>query len=129
MGPRLRKAIFSDLQPCIELTLYPSDKGEHDIHINHKALGQTCGLLPVGVTSTILTVRGLEWNLSAFIRLATLALLKCRPAADTPSGFDGLISMSNHLLPEEPIVYVKTTEPIFWTAELRPEAFAELPSV
>ena len=129
MGPRLRKAVFSDIQRCTELTLYPSHKGEHDIHINHNALGKTCGLLPVGIASTILTVRGLEWNLSAFIRLATLALLKCLPAADTPSSFDGLISTSNHLLPEERIVYVKTTEPIFWTAELRPEAFAELPSV
>lgn len=88
------------------------DSGEHEIHVNHEALGKTCGLLPVGITSTILTTRGLQWNLT-----------------DHPSGFDGLISTSNHLIPEEPVVYIKTTEPILWTAELRPEAFEEVPSV
>jgi len=49
--------------------------------------------------------------------------------ADCTSHFDGMVSTSNHLMPEEPIVYVRTTEPIWWTAELRPEAFVEVPSV
>lgn len=43
--------------------------------------------------------------------------------ADTESSFNGLVSTSNHLLPEEPTVYVKTDKPIVWTAELRLEKF------
>ena len=71
--------------------------------INHKALGQTCGLLPVGVGSTVLTTRGLRWNLGA------PALVTCLSIADHRSNFDGMISTSNHHVPEEPVVYVKTT--------------------
>lgn len=35
------------------------------------------------------------------------------------SSFDGLVSTSNHLVLGEPIVHIKTTKPIWWTAELR----------
>lgn len=42
-------------------------QGEHTIQIDHDLLGQTCGLLPVGIDSTILTTSGLRWNLSAAI--------------------------------------------------------------
>ncbi|KAK7454648.1 thiamine pyrophosphokinase [Stygiomarasmius scandens] len=79
------------------------DEGEHAITIDHSMLGLTCGLLPVGIDETILTTRGLRWNLT-----------------NNPSSFDGLVSTSNHLVPEEDTVYVKTTKPIWWTAELRP---------
>ncbi|TRM58540.1 thiamine pyrophosphokinase [Schizophyllum amplum] len=78
------------------------DEGEHEITIDHSVLGQTCGLLPVGIDSTVLTTRGLRWNLT-----------------EHESSFDGLVSTSNHLDPEHDIVYVKTTKPIWWTAELR----------
>ena len=40
------------------------NQGEHDIEINHDVLGKTCGILPVGIDSTILSTSGLEWNLS-----------------------------------------------------------------
>jgi len=103
-----RQSVFAITDDNVAWVL---DSGEHEISINHKALGKTCGLLPVGVGSTILTTRGLRWNLT-----------------DHPSNFDGMVSTSNHLVPEEPVVYVKTTEPIWWTVELRPEAFAEVPS-
>ncbi|KAF9649868.1 thiamine pyrophosphokinase [Thelephora ganbajun] len=106
---KLRESVFVITDDNVAWVL---DSGEHEISIDHKTLGQTCGLLPVGVSSTILTTRGLRWNLT-----------------DHPSHFDGMVSTSNHLVPEEPIVYIKTTEPIWWTAELRPEAFAELPSI
>jgi len=39
-------------------------QGEHEIEVDHGILGQTCGLLPVGIESTILSTYGLEWNLS-----------------------------------------------------------------
>ena len=129
MGSRLREILFFDVRRHHGLTLCTLPKGEHEISINHKVLGKTCGLLPVGVGSTVLTTRGLRWNLSAPTRPRTSAVLTCIPTADHPSHFDGMVSTSNHLLPEEPIVYVKTTEPIWWTAELRPEALAEIPSV
>ena len=119
----------SEVRRCPELTLCAFCKGEHEISINHKALGKTCGLLPIGIRSTILTTRGLRWNLSALTRPPISAILTYDSAADHQSHFDGMVSTSNHLVPEEPIVYVKTTEPIWWTAELRPEAFAEVPSV
>lgn len=44
------------------------------------------------------------------------------PSAEHPSSFDGMVSTSNHLLPEEPVVTVRTTKPIWWTMELRPLA-------
>ncbi|KAI0701204.1 thiamine pyrophosphokinase Thi80 [Cytidiella melzeri] len=78
------------------------DTGEHRIIINHRYLGQTCGLLPVGIDTAVLTTQGLKWNLT-----------------DTESSFDGMVSTSNHLLPEEPTVYIKTSKPIVWTVELK----------
>ncbi|EKM58212.1 uncharacterized protein PHACADRAFT_139928 [Phanerochaete carnosa HHB-10118-sp] len=80
------------------------DGGEHIIHVDHAYMGKTCGLLPVGIDSTILTTSGLEWNLT-----------------EAESRFDGMISTSNHLVPGEP-VRIKTTRPIFWTVELRVSA-------
>ncbi|EDR08454.1 thiamine pyrophosphokinase Thi80 [Laccaria bicolor S238N-H82] len=77
------------------------DSGEHFIEIDHDVLGQTCGLLPVGINSTKLSTTGLRWNLT-----------------DQVSSFDGLISTSNHLLPGEN-VWIKTSEPIWWTVELK----------
>jgi len=40
------------------------DSGEHEIEIDHEVLGQTCGLLPVGIDYTVLSTSGLQWNLS-----------------------------------------------------------------
>ncbi|KAF8807026.1 thiamine pyrophosphokinase Thi80 [Phlegmacium glaucopus] len=78
------------------------DSGEHEIEIDHDILGQTCGLLPVGIDCTILSTSGLKWNLT-----------------EHPSSFDGLVSTSNHLVPTEPVVWIKTTKPIWWTVELK----------
>ncbi|KAH9068341.1 thiamine pyrophosphokinase [Lactarius deliciosus] len=80
------------------------DEGKHHISIDHSILGPTCGLLPVGVDSTVLTTTGLRWNLT-----------------NETSGFEGLISTSNHLVPEEETVFVETSRPIWWVAELRRE--------
>ncbi|KAG2355044.1 thiamine pyrophosphokinase [Suillus spraguei] len=77
------------------------NEGEHLIHINHDVLGQTCGLLPVGIDSTTLTTTGLRWNLD-----------------NTESSFDGLVSTSNHLVPGQDVT-IKTLKPIWWCAELR----------
>lgn len=81
------------------------DSGEHVIAIDHNLLGKTCGLLPVGIDSTILTTSGLRWNLT-----------------ETPSSFDGMVSTSNHLVPEEKEVRVKTSKPIWWSVELKSAA-------
>ncbi|KAH9972800.1 thiamine pyrophosphokinase [Lactifluus volemus] len=54
--------------------------------------------------STVLTTTGLRWNLTK-----------------RTSGFDGLVSTSNHLVPEEDTVFVETSRPIWWVAELRRE--------
>jgi len=78
------------------------DAGEHIIEIDHDLLGKTCGLLPVGIDSTILTTSGLRWNLDKH-----------------PSSFDGMVSTSNHLVLENKHVRIETTKPIWWTAELK----------
>jgi len=39
--------------------------------------------------------------------------------AEHLSSFDGLVSTSNHLVSGEKLVWIKTTRPIWWTAELR----------
>src|SRR5882762_4396360 len=60
-GSLMRYSIFCSGYFVVEKH---SMQGEHLITIEHSVLGPTCGLLPVGVDSTILTTRGLRWNLS-----------------------------------------------------------------
>ena len=54
-------------------------KGHHRISIDHELLGPTCGLLPVGIDSTVLSTSGLRWNLGKS-KLSTLhtLLITCR---------------------------------------------------
>ncbi|TDL25502.1 thiamine pyrophosphokinase [Rickenella mellea] len=76
------------------------DGGEHTIDLSGlHGVGPTCGLLPVGIDSTVLTTRGLRWNLD-----------------EKESSFDGMVSTSNQLDANE--VYVKTSRPIWWCVEL-----------
>ncbi|KAI0749579.1 thiamine pyrophosphokinase [Daedaleopsis nitida] len=97
---RSRKQVFVVTDDNVAWLL---DSGEHRINVDHTAFGPTCGLLPVGIDSTVLTTTGLRWNLTNHL-----------------SSFDGLVSTSNHLVPSEPVVTIKTTKPIWWTMELRP---------
>ncbi|RDX57588.1 thiamine pyrophosphokinase [Lentinus brumalis] len=99
---RSRKRVFVITDDNVAWLL---DSGEHRITVDHSTFGPTCGLLPLGIDSTVLTTTGLRWNLT-----------------DHPSSFDGMVSTSNHLLPDEPVVSIKTTKPIWWTMELRPIA-------
>jgi thiamine pyrophosphokinase len=96
-------------------------QGKHSIAIDHDLLGKTCGLLPVGVDSAILTTSGLQWNLSTHLLPPSMRrhCINCDFAAEHVLSFDGLISVSNHLLPEEKEVKVITSRPIWWTAELK----------
>ncbi|KAG6810486.1 hypothetical protein H0H92_011666 [Tricholoma furcatifolium] len=96
---KTRKRVFTVTDDNIGWVL---DAGDHIIEIDHSLLGVTCGLLPVGIDETILSTSGLRWNLD-----------------DCPSSFEGLVSTSNHLVPEEKEVRIKTSRPIWWTAELR----------
>ncbi|KAJ7593003.1 thiamine pyrophosphokinase [Mycena floridula] len=96
---RKRKRVYAVTDDNVGWVL---DAGEHEITVDHEVLGTTCGLLPVGIESTILSTRGLKWNLDNAL-----------------SSFDGMISTSNHLVLTEPIVWIKTSKPIWWTVELR----------
>ncbi|KAF8841821.1 thiamine pyrophosphokinase [Paxillus ammoniavirescens] len=96
---RTRKKVYAITDENIAWVL---DEGQHRIRIDHEVLGPTCGLLPVGIESTTLSTSGLRWNLDG-----------------RESSFDGLISTSNHLVPEEQFVTIKTSRPIWWCAELR----------
>jgi thiamine pyrophosphokinase len=93
---------LSSLLPYPQNVSHLDVQGEHHIHIDHSLLGLTCGLLPVGIDETVLSTKGLEWNLT-----------------DQSSSFDGLVSTSNHLVPGQDEVWIKTSKPIWWTAELR----------
>ncbi|KAI6044710.1 thiamine pyrophosphokinase [Pisolithus marmoratus] len=95
---RTRKKVFVITDDNISWVL---DEGQHRIPIDHEILGPTCGLLPMGVDSTILTTTGLRWNLT-----------------EAESSFDGLVSTSNHLVPEEKFVTINTSRPIWWCVEL-----------
>jgi len=96
---KTRRRIFAVSDDNIGWVL---DEGEHFIQIDHNVLGPTCGLLPVGIDSTLLSTTGLRWNLT-----------------NEASSFDGLVSTSNHLVPEEDTVWIKTSKPIWWSVELR----------
>ncbi|KAB5590992.1 Thiamine pyrophosphokinase [Ceratobasidium theobromae] len=89
--------LLTDFSTCL--------KGHHLLELDLRLVGPTCGLLPVGITSTILTTTGLKWNL-----------------ANTESSFDGLVSTSNSILASTPSlgqVEITTSEPIWWCAEYR----------
>lgn len=76
------------------------DEGEHYISLDRTFLGQTCGLLPVGIESTRLSMKGLQWNWT-----------------DHESSLDGDVSTSNWLAADE--IWIKTTRPIWWTMSLK----------
>ncbi|KAI9632252.1 thiamine pyrophosphokinase, partial [Dioszegia hungarica] len=77
------------------------DEGSHLIEIDHKTMGQTCGILPVGVDSAVVKTEGLKWDL------------------DGETSMDGLLSTSNHLLPENPAVCLRTSRPVLWCIEIK----------
>ncbi|OCB88768.1 Thiamin pyrophosphokinase [Sanghuangporus baumii] len=96
---KLRKRRKSTFVVTDENVGWCLDEGEHLIEIDANLIGPTCGLLPIGVDSTILSTRGLRWNLE-----------------NKESSFDGLVSSSNAVIAKE--VYISTSKPIFWNIEL-----------
>jgi thiamine pyrophosphokinase len=86
------------------------------IEIDHTTMGQTCGILPVGIDSAYVKTEGLKWNLG-MSRLLT----DCFPTdrSDWETSFDGDVSSSNHLLPSEPLVQITTNRPVMWCIEIK----------
>ncbi|GMK59166.1 hypothetical protein CspeluHIS016_0701810 [Cutaneotrichosporon spelunceum] len=77
------------------------DTGVHLIEVDHASMGQTCGILPVGVSEAYVRTEGLKWNL------------------DWVTSVMGDLSSSNHLLEDENTVLIDTSAPIVWTVEIR----------
>ncbi|BEI97420.1 hypothetical protein CcaverHIS631_0210090 [Cutaneotrichosporon cavernicola] len=75
--------------------------GVHLIEVDHASMGQTCGILPVGVSEAYVRTEGLKWNL------------------DWVTSIMGDLSTSNHLLAHEHAVLIDTSAPIVWTVEIR----------
>ncbi|WVQ77464.1 thiamine pyrophosphokinase [Cryptococcus sp. DSM 104548] len=75
--------------------------GQHLINIDHSTMGQTCGMLPVGVESAHVVTKGLKWDV------------------DWETSLVENLSTSNHLLPENPTVFIETDKPILWTVEVK----------
>ena len=99
---KLRKTRPHSFVLSAESLAWTLDTGSHLIDIDHSTMGQTCGVLPVGVSRSEVNTKGLKWNL------------------DGPTFFDGLVSSSNHLLASEPVVYIKTSRPVLWCMEIKP---------
>ncbi|KAJ1929748.1 thiamine pyrophosphokinase [Tieghemiomyces parasiticus] len=74
-------------------------EGESRIECDWYKSRPTCGILPIGADSTVLTTRGLRWNLN-----------------NQESSFHGMLSTSNII--DEPEVVVTTSKPIIWTMDL-----------
>ncbi|WWC72139.1 uncharacterized protein I206_106099 [Kwoniella pini CBS 10737] len=70
-------------------------EGKHEIQIDHNTMGQTCGILPVGVDSSRVITKGLKWDF-------------------------GDVSTSNHLVPSIPLITIETSRPVLWTCEIKP---------
>ena len=53
-------------------------KGSHLIEIDHKTMGQTCGILPVGVDSAVVKTEGLKWDLGELLNFRSrVQALEC----------------------------------------------------
>ena len=63
--------------------------------------GPTCGLVPMGSKVDSITTSGLKWNLE-----------------NSETEFGGLLSTSNHVVGDNGMITVETTQPIFFTAEV-----------
>ncbi|KAJ1876276.1 thiamine pyrophosphokinase [Coemansia sp. RSA 1722] len=75
--------------------------GKNTVMVNKQIDGPTCGILPLA-GETVLTTRGLRWNLSGH-----------------KSSFEGLMSTSN-IVDSPESVYIETTLPVAWTCEFNP---------
>ena len=77
-------------------------------------MGETCGILPVGVDQAMVRTEGLKWDLGerSVIRFWLSSV-------DWVTSFDGQISTSNHLVPSEPLVHITTSRPIMWCIEVK----------
>jgi len=42
---------------------HANQQGSHIVEIDHSTMGQTCGILPVGIDSAFVKTEGLKWNL------------------------------------------------------------------
>jgi thiamine pyrophosphokinase len=93
------------------------------IEIDHSTMGQTCGILPVGIDSAYVKTQGLKWNLGTFLSISsTFIFIQIEAdSVDWETSFDGDISSSNHLLPSEPLVHIRTSRPILWCIEIKPD--------
>nr|XP_019010453.1 thiamine pyrophosphokinase [Kwoniella pini CBS 10737]OCF49234.1 thiamine pyrophosphokinase [Kwoniella pini CBS 10737] len=77
-------------------------EGKHEIQIDHNTMGQTCGILPVGVDSSRVITKGLKWDF------------------DWETSLNGSVSTSNHLVPSIPLITIETSRPVLWTCEIKP---------
>ncbi|KAJ1022804.1 hypothetical protein NDA18_005137 [Ustilago nuda] len=86
-------------------------KGKHTLKMAREVMGETCGILPLGVgdDGAKVTTKGLQWNLEG--KSTTLG---------------GFLSTSNCLFDKEGVVQVENDEPVYWTVELRPDSNCSL---
>eukprot|EP01138_Halocafeteria_seosinensis_P006289 gb/GECG01006430.1/.p1 GENE.gb/GECG01006430.1/~~gb/GECG01006430.1/.p1 ORF type:complete len:290 (+),score=34.21 gb/GECG01006430.1/:1-870(+) len=76
--------------------------GQHQLHVATQLEGPICGIIPIGIQEACVSTSGLKWNLH-----------KSR------TGFGGLISSSNEILPEtKGEVTISSDFPLLWTTEV-----------
>jgi len=78
--------------------------GKHRIHVDPSLEGPVCGLLPLAGPCRSVTTRGLRWDLQG-----------------QEMAFGGLVSTSNEVQAGDGVVEIEASDPLVWTATIRPE--------
>ena len=89
----IRLPFYGDANPTLTASSSSSSMGE----------GPTCGLIPLGTKCDECVTDGLKWDLDATM----------------PLEFGGLVSTSNRLM--KPVVSIRASHPLVFTAELLPQ--------
>lgn len=55
--------VLDEVSPETHCMRQADDQGSHVIEIEYSTMGQTCGILPVGIDSAYVKTDGLKWNL------------------------------------------------------------------
>lgn len=94
------KAVYIVSENNIAWSMCP---GTHHVRADIDKFGECCGILPIATKWAKVSTKGLEWDLGG-------------PGLEV-TGFDGMISSSNHL--NKDVVEVSTDEFIYFNVEIR----------
>ena len=59
--------VLDEVSLICRLQSWLTQQGSHIIEIDHSTMGQTCGILPVGIDNAYVKTEGLKWNLGMIL--------------------------------------------------------------